>query len=371
VEHGAAGVLGVLTRAARQLGDDHLRAGVATVAGWIGQRLFDIPRILPGLYFGRSGTAWALYDAARLLGDDALATRAIELAKRVPVRWPNPDISHGAAGAGMSQLYLWKATGDPDLMRRGVAAADTVLQAARERDGQLVWPIPADFDSTLAGLTHYGFAHGVAGTGAFLLYAGLATDRPEYLDAARRAGQTLEAVVEADGAAAWWPSGEDNPESLRKRHWCSGSSGVGTFLVRLWAATGEQRFRDLAEAAAAAIRRDRWYSTTATCHGLAGDGDYLLDLLDFTGEQRYQDWATELASVMHAWNTTRDGLMVLPDESWIDVTVGYHTGLSGALGFLLRLRHGGSRWWMPDEILRSAAPRPPAQPEPLAAAERL
>jgi class IV lanthipeptide synthase len=372
VQHGTAGMLAILTRAAELNHDgrrDQLEAGVAKVAGWLGRRLFDIPRLLPGLYFGRSGTAWALFDAARLLADEALAGRAIELAGTVPLDWPNPDICHGVAGAGMTQLHLWSATGDADLLRRGIRAADAVLEAAREPDGLLIWPIPADFDSVLAGLTHYGFAHGVAGTGCFLLYAGLATDRPEYLAAARRAGETLVAVADVDGTGAWWPSGNDEPDS-RKRHWCSGSSGIGTFLIRLWAVTGEPRFRRLAEAAAAAVRRDRWYSTTAACHGLAGDGDYLLDLADLTGDQRYRDWAGDLAAAMHARNTIQDGLMVLPDESGRDITPGYGTGLSGALGFLLRLRHGGPRWWMPDRILERAVSSRPSRPAPLTAAAR-
>ncbi|MCT9933603.1 class IV lanthionine synthetase LanL [Planotetraspora sp. A-T 1434] len=380
VQHGAGGVLAVLTRSAQVLGGDphgiphrdrhgdlrgdlhgdlrgddlgaELREGVAAVAGWIGGRLFDIPRVLPGLYFGRSGTAWALHDAARFLGDDHMAARAVELAKRVPVEWPNPDICHGAAGAGMAQLHLWTSTGDPEPARRAVLAADCVLNAARERDGHLMWPIPATFDSSLAGLTHYGFAHGVAGAGTFLLYAGLATGRPEYLRAAHRAGETLEAVADVEDGAAWWPSGEaGEPSRSRLRHWCSGSSGVGTFLIRLWRATGERRFRDLAEAAAVAIRRDRWYSSVSACHGLAGDGEFLLDLAGFTGDRRYRDWAEELATVMYARHAVRDGLLVLPDESGMHVHVGYNTGLSGALGFLLRLRHGGPRWWMPDELL--------------------
>jgi lantibiotic modifying enzyme len=238
----------VLTRAAEVFGGDDLRDGVATAAGWIERRLPAVPRVLPGLYFGRSGTAWALYDAARLLGHDELADRAIAVAKQIPVEWPNPDICHGAAGAALAQLHLWKATGDPVLERRGLQAADSVLRAASERDGQLVWPIPASFDSALAGLVHYGFAHGVAGAGMGLLYAGLATGRPSYLEAARRAGSTLEAVVEVEGDAAWWPSGES--AGTRMRHWCSGGSGVGTFLIRLWMSTGQRRFRDLAEAAA-------------------------------------------------------------------------------------------------------------------------
>ena len=363
VQHGAAGVLGVLTRAAGQLGHDHLRDAVARVAAWIDRRLFDTPRFLPGLYFGRSGTAWSLYDAARLLGDDAMAARAVELAGRLPVRWPNPDVCHGAAGAGLALLHLWAGTGDPELSHRGMLVADGLLAAACQRDGQWLWPIPADFESALAGLVHYGFAHGVAGIGTFLLYAGVAAGREDCVDAARRAGDTLEAVAMVEDGAAWWPSGEGGgngggPDGLgggkiadRTRHWCSGSSGVGTFLVRLWAVTGERRFLGLATAAGAAVRRDRWLAGTSACHGLAGDGDFLLDLADLTGDERYREWAGELAEVMQARNAIRRGLMVIPDESGRTVSAGYNTGLGGAVGFLLRLRHGGPRWWLPDMVL--------------------
>ncbi len=355
VQHGAAGVLTVLTRSARTLGDPALRDGVATAAGWLQRRLFDVPRILPGLYFGRSGTAWALFDAARFLGDEEMAEQAIELAKKIPVEWPNPDICHGVAGAGMAQLYLWQATGDPEFLRRGLQAADHVVRAARVRDGLLVWPIPADFDSALAGLVHYGFAHGVAGAGSFLLYAWLASGRSEFRDAAFRAAETLEAVAHVDGEAAWWSSGERKGAGKdRMRHWCSGSSGVGTFLIRLWAVTGEPRFRELAEAGAVAVRREKWYSSAAMCHGLAGDGDFLLDLAELTGEHRYREWAAELAAVMHTRHMIRDGLMVLPDENGTAATVDYATGLGGATSFLLRLRHGGPRPWMLDDLLGKA-----------------
>ena len=151
---------------------------------------------------------------------------------------------------------------------------------------------------------------------------------------------------------AWWPTGEEG-SLTRKSHWCSGSSGVGTFLVRLWAATGDPLFRELAEAAAAAVHRDSWYSSLATCHGLPGDGQYLLDLADITGDHRFRDRAHDLADMMAVRHALRDGLMLLPDDSWNDITVGYATGLSGSLAFLLRLRHGGPRWGMPDHLLRS------------------
>ena len=53
--------------------------------------------------------------------------------------------------------------------------------------------------------------------------------------------------------------------------WCNGSSGVGTFLIRLWRATGQDRFRELAEEAARAVWTLRASGSPANCHGLAGN----------------------------------------------------------------------------------------------------
>jgi lantibiotic modifying enzyme len=293
---------------------------------------------------------WALFDAAMLLGDATLARRALDLALTMPVRSPNPDVCHGTAGAGMAQLHLWAATGDAAFGARVRICADALLAAATWHDGMVRWQIPRDFDSALAGLTHYGFAHGVAGIGAFLLAAGRATREPHYLHAADAAAATLHAVAIREGDAAWWPTGEEPDPAVPTRmpHWCSGSSGVGTFLVRHWQATGTGRSRELAEAAAVAVRESRWHMSSASCHGLPGDGEFLLDLADLLGEPRYRGWAAELAACLDARAVLRGRSRVVPDETGHDVSAGYGTGLSGVLSFLLRLRHGGSRTWMVD-----------------------
>lgn len=359
VQRGAGGVLALLTRAAAAFDDARLGPAVQTVATWLDHQLSTGDRLLPGLYFGCSGSLWALFDAARFLGDENLALHARSLAKTIPLRWPNPDICHGMAGAGMAQLHLWHASGDEEFGARVRACADGLLTAVTWRDGHAHWPIPAGFDSALAGLTHYGFAHGVAGIGAFLLAAGQATDDDRYLEMADAAGETLCAIARRDGPAAWWPTGEekDPAQAARMPHWCSGSSGIGTFLARLWQATGHEQSRELAEAAARAVRGARWHMTAAVCHGLPGDGEFLLDLADLLGEQRYRVWAEELAACLEARSVVRNGYLLVPDESGIDVSIGYGTGLSGVLSFLLRLRHGGPRPWMADVDTRQSVSR--------------
>jgi len=349
VQHGAAGLLSTLTLASQTLGEPALRDAVARVAAWIVARLDRVPRPLPGLTFGRSGTAWALLDAGRHLGDDALERVAIEQALAVPVRWGNPDLFHGAAGAGLAQLHLWRVTGRAEFLDRVVDCADGLLDAAEYLDDGVFWPVPDDFDSALAGLRHFGYAHGVAGVGTFLLAAGLIAGRTEYLDAAERAGDTLIRAAEiGPWGARWRADRAAEPGTGLRYHLCSGSSGVGTFLVRLWAYNKDPQLWDLVTKAADAVHRTRWSASASVCHGLAGNGEFLLDVADLLGADGapFRDRADDLGAAMFARNTIRDGRMVLPDESGSRFTTDYQVGLAGALAFLIRLAHGGTRPWL-------------------------
>ncbi|MGW0590037.1 class IV lanthionine synthetase LanL [Streptosporangium sp. NPDC002607] len=365
VQYGSAGVIAlwavVLDRA--QAGDvlppdtrADLTTGLRDAVTWTTRRMANEPRPSPGLYFGRAGIAWGLYEAGRVLGDENLRTTGLKLGLSLPDSWPNPDICHGAAGTGMALLHLWRASGDPRLRAQADACADGLLKAAQRTPEKVIWPIPSDFASALAGVEHYGFAHGVAGIAAYLLAAGIALDRDDCMEIALLAGDTLVAAAEYQGGAAWWAEGPQGGQKLP--HWCNGSSGVGTFLVRLYAATGERRFLDAAHGAALAVHGTLRSSGTAACHGLAGDGQFLLDMAELLGERAYHEQAEELAAALWAKAVLRDGLLVVPDEAaGREISIGWNTGLAGVLDFLYRLRHGGPRRWMaePGDDVRGGA----------------
>ncbi|MBB4683737.1 class IV lanthionine synthetase LanL [Amycolatopsis jiangsuensis] len=346
VQHGAAGVLAVLTTAFRQQPDQGLRDTVQTASHWLRDYVATESRRLPGLHFGRSGTGWAMHDAAGALGDRQLADAAVALAKQVPTDWENPDVAHGAAGAGIAQLRFWQATGDPEFRDRAQSCAEGLAaRVVRTGDG-IRWPIPAAFASRLAGLTHLGFAHGTAGIACFLLSAGLICDRDDWVSLAADAGRSLvAAAVGADATAALWPSSADD-DSDPMEHWCSGSTGVATFLLRLWEATGIQEFFDFADRAATAAYRRRWHASPVQCHGLAGNGEFLLDLGDATGDLRYRQWAEELASTGYLRHALFEGKVLIPDETSVGFGTQYGVGMAGYLGFLLRLRYSLPRQWM-------------------------
>ena len=390
VQHGASGVLAVLLRALAHgaSADAHvvpvaIDAAARKAASWLSARSDRGDRILPGLYFGGAGVAWVLADAAAALGEPHLRTQAERLALRLPTRWPNPDVAHGIAGAALTQLYLsrvgtghggpgrfagirpwgtsapWSGTGDERFLERAEAYGRQLLETAVPGPYGPTWSIPAGFPSRLAGARHYGFAHGVAGIGYTLLALGSALGEPAYTHLAVEAGYTLcrAARTDEDGAA-WWPVGPE--DGVRLPHWCSGSSGVGTFLLRLYAVTGEQRFGEYARAAAGAVHRARWASPSSACHGLAGDGEFLLDAADVLADQTYRAWAEDLVPLLAVRHCHRGGRVLVPDETSRGVVADYNIGLAGVLGYLLRLRYGGSRLFLVDDVLaeESASPAP-------------
>jgi hypothetical protein len=347
VQHGAAGVLATLTWVAGATGQERIRAAIRAACEWIERRLEPSQQALPGLYFGRAGTACALYDAAELLADRGLAARAVALAKRLPLAWPNADVTHGLAGAGYATLHLWLATGDDELRARVRHYGQTLAARVVRRDDMLLWPVPDSFSSGLAGIADYGFAHGTAGIAAFLLNAGRLLDEPGWVALAAEAGQMLCRVAHHDTQGTRWTSGPRDQTNLLE-YWCSGSAGIGTYLIRLWQVTGDDRARELAERAAVSVWQRRWLASPAMCHGLAGNGEFLLDLAAATGDERYRRQAEDLATTIAARAALRNGRLLAPDETMLGFGADYGVGVAGWVAYLLRLRHGGPRRWMAE-----------------------
>ncbi|GAA4242234.1 class III lanthionine synthetase LanKC [Actinomadura meridiana] len=345
LQHGAAGVLGALVRCYEQTSDPRLPDVVARAARWILDRLDDGTARPAGLYFGTAGAAWAVLDTGLALGDRDLVDGALAVADRLPTSLPGPDITHGTSGLGLTALHLWARTGRDEYVERAVAAADALTAGVEARGGRLSWSTPAQHESKLAGRRYYGYAHGVAGVGHFLAACARATDRDDYRALAVTVAENL--LDEATGterSASWGAGPGDAPTAP---YWCHGAAGIGGFLARLGAWTGDARFVRAAERAARSVLDHRWRATLGQCHGLAGNGDFLLDLAALTGDDRHRDAAWRLAEIILSGRAYRDGTVVFPDE-FGQVSTTWGDGMGGVLAFLLRLRHGTSRLWAAD-----------------------
>lgn len=354
IQTGASGVGLFLCQLSRVGYQHEVKDLLAGAAAWVSEEVAAGPRRPPGLWFGVAGVSWFLAEAAGCLHDPALLQRAGELALSLPTGSFNPDLTHGTAGIGLAHLHHWSLTGDARFAERAHATAEALTAAAQSGADGVVWPVPGDVDSTFAGRTFYGFAHGNAGICHFLLCAAAALGEGAYRDLALEGLETLLRVARHGEGSVAWDSGPGRPYD--GPHWCNGAAGVAATLVRAHTVTGDPRYRELAERAAETVMRTKWRGSLVHCHGLAGGGELLLDLYQATGEPRFRDQALELAAVIHSLRVDDDGLTAFLDETLLEVTASFNTGLTGIGAFLLRVVHGGARPLMLDHLLTAAAP---------------
>jgi Lanthionine synthetase C-like protein/Protein kinase domain len=358
VYYGAAGTLAVLASACGLRPRTELLDATARAADWLERTAAREPVVLPGLHFGRAGTYWALLEAAIALGDDALASRTAHAAASLPASGAVPDVTYGIAGTGLAALRFWRHTREEAFLRLAHECADMSLERVVQRPDGVFWPIPPQPPHTPEAATHYGFAHGTAGVAAFLLDAFAVTGRSDVLDMAHSAGRALCAVsLRGRDGGVRWSSGPGHDVPLTG--WCSGAAGVGSFLIRLWRATGENEFRIAAEGAAAAVRSDIWQSRPVHCHGTAGSMDFLLDMAEASGDERYRTWADEAVSALAARAVIREGLLLTPDHFGVSISPSWSVGVAGVAAALLR-RQGTRALFMPPLDPRaSLRPVPP------------
>lgn len=342
VQQGAAGPLAVLTRYFELTADPGLPELISTAGRWVADRT-DTRSTRPGLHFGGRGTAWALYDAGRAIDDPALVEHALTLALAPQEPTLHQDITHGTAGSGMAALHLWHRTGDPRFAELAADAADRLTAAAQRAPSAVSWAVPAEAVTGETGKRYLGFAHGSAGIGCFILSTAVVTQRREHLELAVEVGEHLLHSAVLIGEAAQWPAqAADEPTAP---YWCHGAAGIGTFLVRLWQVTGDDRFGDLARRSTRAVMERASRAPLSQCHGLAGNGDFLLDMSAATGEPAYRAMADEMGRLLLTEGARRHGHVVFPNE-YADVSTSWSDGAAGILAFLLRLRHTDPRHWL-------------------------
>ena len=203
----------------------------------------NAPQYGADVHNGVAGISLFLSDYARLTG----LTRAQELARRaldwcvVPGRalrhdFPNKsDTSLGWGWSGVGLAWVHHAAGTTDAAVLGPAAeiAARVLLAE---------PGPAT-----------ALWYGAAGEGLFLVRLWEASREEQFLAGAARRGEWLERVALRDAAGCRWPrNAGTNPRQLLGM--TVGSAGIGIFLLRLHAATGDARWADLAREVADCLR---------------------------------------------------------------------------------------------------------------------
>lgn len=336
---GVAGVVYALSRLATFGVQPHnAMSRVQTAVDWLLAHHPTTDDQLPGLHFGEAGVAVAISSAvaAGLLPPGEWVAGYTDEALAPIFDWP--DVTHGAAGQGLAALACADNLGRPELEDRAYAAA-TYLVETQTQDG--AWILPEGAPG-ITGAVMTGFAHGAAGCLYLLAEAANRTGSGVYLSAATRAAEWLETVaLPTPHGGLRWPTRAGGSDIWH--WWCHGAPGIALGLLRLYAVTGSDAHRCLAERALRGIPEAHAPSNLGQCHGLAGVGEVYFEAARVLLEERWLGAATsiglDLASLARRSEAGAYWLVEDHDLATADLMIGG----AGVVHFLLRLSLGPHR----------------------------
>jgi lantibiotic modifying enzyme len=202
-----------------------------------------------------------------------------------------------------------------------------------------------------------GFGLGFGASGIALLFAFLnaASPEPRLLEAAAQGLDFEMANARWGFGRIVWPDLKaDSAKVPLTPHTRFGTSGVGTAAVRLYAVTGEQRFRRLAEMCAftASLRLGNklWQD-----FGLSGQGEFLLDMARFLADDIYHNNALHIADILIRHAIRKPEGIAFAGVDLLRISCDFAVGSAGIGWYLHRLLNPNrSRLLLPDHLLEKS-----------------
>ncbi|WP_434748248.1 lanthionine synthetase LanC family protein [Paenibacillus amylolyticus] len=307
------------------------------VLEWILNHTPYVPEETPvSLYFGYGAVPWALAQTADALGDESLLRVAESLAMEITRHDPvQTNISHGAAGLGLMLLEVHHLGGCTELLARADELGKTILEQEKQmEDGLSIWEVKDKSDKK----SHhsFGFSHGIAGIGYFLLALAKLTGKDDYYSAVKRIVHTLERTsYEGQTGVRLWPASPEKPDALWV-HWCNGSAGIARFLLTAAEVLQDSVCLRLGKQAADAVAQSTIFASFGQCHGIAGNGDVLI-MANRSFPGRYEAKLKEYTQSLYVLRSDGQAdLWMWPLEDMESYSPDYMTGYMGIYAFLLR-----------------------------------
>lgn len=292
-----------------------------TVHDWISSTILSDGDYAPGLFVGRAGVAFGLFELAR--PDDA---RTWLLSAINDNRLFHAlDVFYGATGVGLACLQGFSLTGEEEYLDYAISVAEGLEE--RRLDNS---PISAEW-----ALDYSGFCHGHAGIAMFFISLYYATRSWTYLEFAKQAFQSeLDRAYSNDERSITWQSGYS--DSRLMPYFRIGSAGIGAVACRLFEATKDLQYIDIARKIAAGSDI-RYCVHHGLFTGMAGIAEFYLDLQQICGLKEYDSRLLSMKSFMRDFMFEANGGLCLPSESLTRVSFDYGTGAAGVSYLFERL----------------------------------
>jgi type 2 lantibiotic biosynthesis protein LanM len=285
---------------------------------------------------GIGSLVYGLVRVAELIEEPSLLSDASRIARLVDAEQiaadRDHDVLHGAAGAVLGLLALYRASGDEAALAAARACGEHLLHAQIiDRDGNKGWRTLREATGFLAG-----FSHGAAGIALALLRLYRATRDDAFRSAAVDALSCERRMFLPE--IGNWP---DLRSSTGERTaelpcgWCHGAAGIGLARVGCLELIDDGEFIGEIEAALVTTRDARLSPLDHLCCGNLGRTDFLLTAGLRLGRPELTGLARDRAATVLARSEARSGFTWLSGDDSINPSL--FQGIAGIAYQLLRL----------------------------------
>ncbi len=266
------------------------------------------------LYHGSAGVVLFYLELNRATDDQRFLDIAVDGGRELVASLADATdesiaIYSGLPGYMFVLNELAKASGLAEFRDAAAGLVQQIGDQSEPLGSGIGWVEPIPF-SDITGITGerelLDLSIGAAGAGVGLLYAHRNVLHDQALEWARAAADRLiEMSVDGEGGPNWLMMA-DMPFPFDAPNFAHGAAGVAYFLADLHRATGEQRYLDVAIAAAGYVeahtstsgdehlvchtdqKPDLYY--LGVCHGPPGTGRLMYLLHEITGDDRWLEW---------------------------------------------------------------------------------
>jgi tRNA A-37 threonylcarbamoyl transferase component Bud32 len=195
-----------------------------------------------------------------------------------------------------------------------------------------------------------GYAYGSSGVATFLLYLYHATGERRFQYAGRRAlDYELTQLQPREGGGLGLPGFADRP--MLEPYWERGSAGFGGALARFCRSTGDERLRATLEKLVRSTLRGSAINP-GLFTGMAGIVNFALDCRYLLHGSDYHELAAEMAQGIVSLACPQPEGIAFPGHGLLRYSNDFGTGSIGAALVLNRLHHGGPDFnYTLDELL--------------------
>lgn len=184
------------------------------------------------------------------------------------------------------------------------------------------------------GRVYLGYAYGTCGVACFLLRLYDATSDARFRSAAIEGMDFTLRHAHGEGQKLQWPSHIGS--RIVYPYWRLGSAGVGVALLRFYEALHDEMYLAAARSVASGLRM-LFAAVPGQFDGMSSVGDFLLDIYDVTGEHEYYQQARDIAKSILCFQVPTEGGTTFPGRLLMRLSSDYAHGSAGTAAFLRRV----------------------------------